>query len=55
MKCAGAGDSAGQNLCTLSHALLQTVDVFIVDVLNLIDAEHANFLRGLLPPRCGLS
>ena len=42
MECTGAGDSAGQNLCTLSHALLQTVDILVVDALNLIGAEHAN-------------
>lgn len=48
MECTGAGDSAGQNLCTLSHALLELCNILIVDALYAIYTEHANLFAGAL-------
>ena len=48
MECTSAGNSARQNLCTLSHALLQSCNILIINALYTIHAEHANlFPRSL--------
>jgi hypothetical protein len=48
MICAGAGYTTGENLGSLSHALLQLCDILVVDLLNAVYAEHANLLARAL-------
>ncbi len=38
---AGAGDTAGQNLCALGHIAAKSCDILIVDILDLIYTEAA--------------
>jgi hypothetical protein len=38
------GQTARHNLATLSHKLLQQPHIFVVDVVDLLDAEPANLL-----------
>ena len=45
----GAGNTAGQNLRALRNEAAQTVDVFVVDILNPVDAEAANLFAALAP------
>ncbi len=42
MKSAGAGDSSGKDLGTLAYALLESGNVLIVDMIDLIGAELAD-------------
>ena len=44
MECAGTGDTAGQDLGSLRHALLQLRNVLVVDLLDAVNAEHTNLL-----------
>ena len=46
MECTSASNSAGQNLCTFSHALLELGNVLVVDTLNAIYTEHTNLFAG---------
>ena len=45
---AGAGNSAGQDLGTLGHALAELSGVLIINGLCSVNAEHANLLAGSL-------
>lgn len=49
MECTSASNSAGQNLSTFSHALLELGNVLIVDALYTIYTEHTNLFAGRLP------
>ena len=48
MECTSASNSAGQNLSTFSHALLELGNVLIVDALYTIYTEHTNLFAGAL-------
>src|SRR5205085_12029905 len=47
MQCTRTGDTAGKNLAALGDELLQRLDVFEVDVLDLLDAEFADALAAV--------
>jgi len=47
MICAGAGNSAGQDLGTLRNVSAESGDILVVDDFNLIDAEVANLFASL--------
>ena len=44
MLSACTGDTAGKNLRTLGDELLQTNRILVVDVIDLVSAEQADFL-----------
>ena len=44
----GAGDTAGQDLGSFRHALLELSDILVVDLLYTVYAEHANLLARAL-------
>ena len=44
MLSASTGDAAGQDLRSVGNAFLQAIDILVIDVLDLICAENANFL-----------
>lgn len=44
MLCASTGDSAGKKLGALAYELAEACGILIVDVIDLICAENANFL-----------
>ena len=48
MVSAGTGSSAGEDLCSLGDVLAELSNVFIVDVIDAVDAERADLLAGLL-------
>ena len=39
---AGAGGTAGQDLAALGHEPTKLCSVFVVDIIDLVDAEAAN-------------
>ena len=45
--CAGAGDSSGKDLRAFGDALSQSDGVLVVDVFDVVSAEHANFLSSV--------
>ena len=47
VSCAGACYTAGQNLAALAHITAETRDILIIDVLDFVNAERANFLAAL--------
>lgn len=46
MLCAVAGDTTRQNLAALGHILSQAIAVLVIDVIDFIHAELADFLAG---------
>src|SRR4051812_15154634 len=57
VRCAYSGDTPWNDLAALGDKGLQHLDVFVVDVIDLLDAEAAHFLAPeilFLPDRGGL-
>lgn len=59
MKCAGAVNSSGKNLCTLTNALAESCYILVIDVLDLSSAESTDLFttsvtltKGLLLGLC---
>ena len=48
VKSAGAADSSGKDLCALAYALLESGNVLVIDVLDLVCAELANLSVSLI-------
>ena len=42
MLCAGAGYTAGQDLCALGDELSQLRNVLVIDAVNLVNAEYTD-------------
>jgi hypothetical protein len=53
MESAGAGDTAGNDLCTLRDVLTQTGNVLVIDGVDAIDTEAANLLAAATHGACG--
>lgn len=51
---AGAGNTAGNNLSAVGKISAQAEGILIIDILNLINAESANFLSAFAAARAGL-
>jgi len=54
VECTSACHSSGQDLGSFRHALLELVDVLVVNLLYTVNAEHANLLARTLG-RTGIS
>ena len=54
MLCAGAGDSSGEDLRTLGDILSQTGYVLVIDLVDVICAELADFLLSAYRRAVGL-
>ena len=50
---AGAGHTAGNDLCTLRDVLTQTGHVLVIDGVDAIDTEAANLLAAATHGACG--
>ncbi len=51
MMCAGAGNAAGKNLRAFGNEATKLCYVFIIDDINFIDAEAADFSAALASTR----
>lgn len=54
MKCAGAVDSSGKNLCALANTLAESCYILIIDVLDLSGAESADLFTASVALTKGL-
>jgi hypothetical protein len=53
VKSAVAGNSSGENLCSLGNELSELRNILVVDAVNLILTEDANLLSSVVLTVCG--
>lgn len=55
MVCAGAGNTAGKDLCALGNKAAEFCNVFVIDGIDFIDAEAADLPAALASARAAFS
>ena len=53
MKSAGAGNTSGEDLCSLGNELSELSNILVIDLVYLILAEDANLLSSVVLTECG--
>ena len=46
--CAGAGNTTGENLSSLCHALSELSDILVINFISSVNTEHTNLLAASL-------
>ena len=52
MKSAGAGNTSGEDLCSLGNELSELSGILVVDIVHFILAEDANLLSSVVLTEC---
>ena len=48
-----AGNTSGEDLCSLGNELSELCNILVIDLANLVLAEDANFLSSVVLAECG--